>query len=256
MANRRPSRDDYEVRAQFLIDYATEHEPVTVRQLYYPAESAKVPGIGKDELDYRRVQDQVLKLRRSGRLDSNTVADLIPRWRWTYPFNSIRETVASIADRHRLNPWKDHEVLVEVWLDNDALAGTLEPITEELDVPLMVYRGFAAETFAWDAIQFHREREERRKIIVLHLGDFDRSGEDARNDLGNADPSLRKPTKDSSAGSPVKIGRLIEFGREFGVRMQFRHLAVTLDQNSLDRRRNRYPDPLLCETRAEARHRI
>ena len=72
MAKRRPTRDDYEVRAQFLIDYATEHEPVTVRQLYYAAESAKVPGIGKDELAYRRVQDQVLKLRRSGRLNTPT----------------------------------------------------------------------------------------------------------------------------------------------------------------------------------------
>ena len=140
-------------------------------------------------------------------------------------------------------------MLVEVWLDNDALAGTLEPITEELDVPLMVYRDFAADTFAWDAIQFHRERDERRKIIVLHLGDFDRPGEDARNHLGNADPSLRRPTVDGTAGSPVEIGRLIEFGRQFGVQIEFRHLAVTLDQIPSTEKQTGTPIPFSARRR-------
>ena len=33
-----------EERAEFLIDYASEHGPVTVRGLYYQAEVASLPG--------------------------------------------------------------------------------------------------------------------------------------------------------------------------------------------------------------------
>jgi hypothetical protein len=38
-----------EERAEFLIDYAAKHHPVTVRGLYYRAEVAGLPGIDKTE---------------------------------------------------------------------------------------------------------------------------------------------------------------------------------------------------------------
>jgi len=47
-----------EERAEFLIDYASEHGPVTVRGLYYQAEVASLPGISKDDKDYAKVQRQ------------------------------------------------------------------------------------------------------------------------------------------------------------------------------------------------------
>ena len=40
-----------EVRAEFLIDYAEKHGPVTVRGLYYQAEVNGVPGIEKEIAD-------------------------------------------------------------------------------------------------------------------------------------------------------------------------------------------------------------
>jgi hypothetical protein len=60
-----------EERAKFLLAYAAEHGPVTVRGLYYQAEVAGVPGIDKTELAYGRVQRQVLALRRAGRMPYN-----------------------------------------------------------------------------------------------------------------------------------------------------------------------------------------
>src|SRR5262249_9610811 len=61
----RATKAEMEERAQFLIEYAQQHGPVTVRGLYYQAEVAGVPGIDKTEAGYVKVQRQVLDLRRS-----------------------------------------------------------------------------------------------------------------------------------------------------------------------------------------------
>jgi len=65
---RRATKSEMEERAEFLIDYARTHGPVTVRGLYYQAEVAGIPGIDKTEGSYTKVQRQVLQLRRAGRI--------------------------------------------------------------------------------------------------------------------------------------------------------------------------------------------
>jgi hypothetical protein len=66
---RRATRDEMEERAAFLIDYATKHGPVNVRQLYYRAGVERIPGIEKTESGYTKIQRQVLTLRREKRLE-------------------------------------------------------------------------------------------------------------------------------------------------------------------------------------------
>jgi len=61
---RRATKAEMGERAQFLIRYAEEHGPMTVRGLYYQAEVNGVPGITKDDA---KVQQQVLNLRRATR---------------------------------------------------------------------------------------------------------------------------------------------------------------------------------------------
>jgi hypothetical protein len=204
---RRATADEMEVRAAFLIGYATRHQPVTVRQLYYAAETHGVPGIGKDERDYEKVQQQVLRLRREGRLAYDTIADLTRWQRKPRSYDSVEDALAHTAQFYRRNLWRDAAVLVEVWLDKDALAGAVYPVTAEYDVPLMVYRGFSSETFAWEAVQAHGDED--RPVVILHVGDFDRAGEDARHDLER---------------------KLRAFAAEAGLRILFHHLGVTLDQ--------------------------
>ena len=98
-------------------------------------------------------------------------------------------------------------MFVEVWLDKDALAGVIYPVTAENDVPLMSYRGFSSETFAYEAVQNYAD--ETRPLVILHLGDFDRAGEDARKDLER---------------------KLRRFAAEVGIEVHFIHLGVTLEQ--------------------------
>jgi hypothetical protein len=76
---RRATKAEMEERAEFLLAYAAEHGPVTVRGLYYQAEVAAVPGIDKTENAYGRVQRQVLALRRAGRMPYKHISDAT-RW--------------------------------------------------------------------------------------------------------------------------------------------------------------------------------
>ena len=50
----RATKADMEVRAQFLIDYAEEHGPVTVRGLFYAATVSGVLGIEKTDAGYNK----------------------------------------------------------------------------------------------------------------------------------------------------------------------------------------------------------
>ena len=93
----RGSSEEMEVRAAFLIGYAANHQPVTVRGLYYQAESFHIPGIDKTENGYRKVQYLVLKLRREGRLPYEHISDLTRWMRKPKSYNSIADAAQATA---------------------------------------------------------------------------------------------------------------------------------------------------------------
>ena len=172
---RRASPSEMEQRASFLIEYAEEHGPITVRGLYYQAEVAGVPGIDKTENSYEKVQRQILNLRRCGRLKYANISDATRWMRKPCSYSSIKEALAETARLYRRNLWQYAKDYVEVWIEKDALAGVICPITEQYDVPLMVARGFSSETYEAVAAR----DDDPRDYYVYYLGDFDRSGVDA-----------------------------------------------------------------------------
>ena len=125
-----------EERAEFLIDYAAEHGPVTVRGLYYQAEVAGVPGIDKTDSSYAKVQRQVLNLRREGRLDYGDISDATRWMRKPRSHDSVEDAIAHTARTYRRSLWTDAETYVEIWCEKDALAGTIYPVTSKFDVAL------------------------------------------------------------------------------------------------------------------------
>jgi hypothetical protein len=178
---RRATRAEMEERAEFLVDYAEAHGPITVRGLYYQAEVAGIPGIDKTEASYGKVQRQVLELRRGGRLDYEHIADATRWMRKPTSHDSIRDALEETARTYRRNLWRDTDTYVEIWIEKDALAGVIYPITARYDVPLMVTRGFSSETFAYEAVAARGDDE--RDYCVYYFGDFDRSGRDGARSL-------------------------------------------------------------------------
>jgi hypothetical protein len=203
----RATKAEMEERAEFLIDYASEHGPVTVRGLYYQAEVASLPGISKDDKDYAKVQRQVLKLRREGRLSYSDIADATRWMRKPKTHDSVEDALKDTARFYRKALWADADSYVEIWVEKDALAGVIYPTTSLYDVPLMVTRGFSSETFAYEAVA--AREGDRRNYHVYYLGDFDRAGQDAASSLQE------------------KLGR---FANEEGIDLVFAQIAVTEQQ--------------------------
>jgi len=204
---RRATAGEMEERAQFLIAYAREHHPVTVRGLYYQCEVAGVPGIDKTENSYSKVQHQVLELRRQGRLPYRWIADATRRQRRPYTCLNMADALDDSVRTYRRSLWQDADADVEIWCEKDALAGVIDQVTMEYDVPLMVSRGFTSETFAFEAVDAYVGSG--RPVMVYALYDFDRSGADAARSLKE---------------------KLYRFGMERGVIVRFNLIGLTLDQ--------------------------
>jgi len=204
---RRATQDEMEERAEFLIDYARDHGPVTVRQLFYAATVARIPGIDKTEAGYNKVQVQVLDLRRRGRMAYSRVSDSTRYMRRPRTYDGWEDALQSTAAFYRKSLWADSAEEVEIWLEKSALAGVLYPVTSEYDVPLMPTGGYSSETFAYSAVD--NLRHSGKTLVVYALYDFDRSGQDAALSLQE------------------KVER---FGAEFDVPVQFHQLGLDYHQ--------------------------
>jgi hypothetical protein len=206
-SRRRATKAEMEKRAEFLVDYAEQHGPITVRGLYYQAEVAGIPGIDKTDGGYDKVQAQVLKLRRSGRLSYEHIADATRWMRKPRTYNGIENALEETARLYRKSLWADADAYVEIWLEKDALAGVVVPVTSKFDVPLMVTRGYSSETFAYEAVD--QRGDDGRDYVIYYFGDFDRAGVDAARSLHE---------------------KLDRFAADCPFRVIFRHMAITEEQ--------------------------
>jgi hypothetical protein len=149
--------------------------PMTVRQAFYQATVAGL--VEKSEAGYSKVQVDLTVMRKMGILSYDWLADNTRWQRKPKSFGSIEEALADTARLYRKALWRDADSYVEVWLEKDALAGVVLPITASYDVPLMVARGYASLSFLHSAAEQIAELD--RPAYLYHLGDFDPSGVNA-----------------------------------------------------------------------------
>jgi hypothetical protein len=164
-----------EERAEALVAIVDRSKPCTVRQVFY---QATVRGlVEKSEAGYGKVQRQLVDLRRAGRVPYASIADNTCWQRKPVTFDSPAEAVERTAASYRRAVWSELDSYPEVWLEKDALAGVLMPVTRRYDVPLMVSRGYASLSYLHEAASHMRELG--KDVAILHFGDHDPSGRDA-----------------------------------------------------------------------------
>jgi len=150
-------------------------KPMTVRQVFY---QASVRGIvEKSEGGYTKVQTDLVQMRRAGKLPYDWLADNTRWQRKPSTYNSVQEALEETARFYRKALWRDADAYVEVWLEKDALAGVVYPVTDMYDVPLMVARGYASLSFLHSAAEHINTLEV--PTFIYHFGDFDPSGVNA-----------------------------------------------------------------------------
>lgn len=155
-----------------LVRIVYEIRPCSVRQAYYQATVRSV--VDKTDNGYDRVQRALVNLRRGGRIPFASITD---NTRWQIRPNtyiSLEDALEELARLYRRSVWDDVEAHVEVWLEKDALAGVVHPITSYFDVPLQVARGFSSLSFLYSAAEYITRLA--KPAYIYHLGDFDPSG--------------------------------------------------------------------------------
>jgi hypothetical protein len=172
---KRSTKNDVLRRRERLYDIVRAMQPMTVRQVFY---QATVRGlVEKSESGYGMVQTDLTVMRRSGVLPYDWLADHTRWQRKPRTFSSVEQALNDTARLYRKALWADADAYVEVWLEKDALAGVVWPITALYDVPLMVARGYASLSFLHDAAEYIGDLDV--PIFIYHCGDFDPSGVNA-----------------------------------------------------------------------------
>lgn len=168
----RATQAEMEARYSSLVALAHEHGPCSVRHIYYRAVVDQI--VTKDDSGYNKVQRAVLHLRREGSIPYWLITDNT-RYRispdvWTGPEAALRH----VADSYRRDLWAS-DVRVEVWVESDSIAGTIQQVTQQWAVPLFVCRGQVSESFAHSAVEeWHHDPDQHR--VVLYIGDHDPAG--------------------------------------------------------------------------------
>lgn len=172
---RRSTKAEVEARRSALYGIVVEQRPMTVRQVFYQATVQNL--IEKTEAGYTKVQTDLVKMRQDGSLPYSWLADNTRWQRRPRTFDSVQDALEDTARFYRKSLWTEAEVYVEVWLEKDALAGVVMPVTSEYDVPLMVARGYASLSFLHSAAA--EITDIGKPTYIYHLGDFDPSGVNA-----------------------------------------------------------------------------
>ncbi|MGE3782056.1 MAG: hypothetical protein AB7H71_04860 [Alphaproteobacteria bacterium] len=187
---RRSTKAEVEHRRNELHDIVAGMHPMTVRQVFY---QTSVRGIvEKSETGYNKVQNDLVLMRRAGELPYNWLSDSTRWQRKPRSFNGAEDALRETARLYRKALWAEADCYVEVWIEKDALAGVLYPITSMYDVPLMVARGYASLSFLQSAAEYIDEIDV--PTYVYHLGDYDPSGVDAGEKI---DETLRELAPDA-----------------------------------------------------------
>jgi hypothetical protein len=146
-----------------------------VRQVFY---QATVQGlVPKSEAGYAIVKHDLGLMRKAGDLPYEWLADNTRWQRKPQTWDSIEEALDATARFYRKSLWRDADAYVELWLEKDALAGVVYPVTELYDVPLMVARGYASLSFLHSAAEYINGLS--IPAFIYHCGDFDPSGVNA-----------------------------------------------------------------------------
>lgn len=98
---------------------------------------------------------------------------------WDDPANALD----AITAQYRIDLWDNQPTRVEVWVEKDAVIGTIQGVCERNRVPYFACRGNVSTSELWKAGRRLQDYiEQGQDVVVLHLGDHDPSGIDMTRD--------------------------------------------------------------------------
>jgi len=157
-----------------MYDILREHNPMTVRQVYYQLVSRQV--CENSVAAYKRVSNALVVARQEGLIPWEWIEDRLRRPRAVSMWRDLADFAETASQAYRRDVWETQPVYIEVWLEKDALSGVFEDMLSPYGVTLNVGRGYDGWSSLYHAAQ--RYLKCGRDVTILYFGDFDPSGED------------------------------------------------------------------------------
>ena len=171
-----------ETANDILEEYEAQGFDLTLRQLYYQFVARDL--IENTMKSYNRLGSIVNDARLAGLIDWDRIEDrtrsLSSNPHWAHPAN----LVGKCAKWFQVDKWQRQPIRLEVWIEKEALAGVIEGVCTQNDVPFFCCRGYTSQSEMYkaaDRMKFYNL--ERQQVVILHLGDHDPSGIDMTRDI-------------------------------------------------------------------------
>lgn len=156
--------------------------PMTLRQTYYALVSSGV--IPKTENAYRQLGTIVKDLREDGKIpwewvvDNNRVVNAARTW------NGLQGLLDDAALMYRRDLMRNQDVAIQVWAESDSIGSVIANVARRYAIPTYIGRGYSSRGYLWEAAKDIVEASDAGKqTVVLHVGDYDPSGEDIFRDV-------------------------------------------------------------------------
>lgn len=189
---------------QIIADYQAQGFRLTLRQLYYQFVSRDL--IANTLKEYKRLGSIINDARLAGHIDWDAIEDRTRSVRSLAHWGSPTDIVEACASQFRVDKWEGQPYRPEVWIEKEALAGVVDGVCRELDIPYLSCRGYTSQSEMWSsAMRLADIAKGGQTPLILHFGDHDPSGIDMSRDIGD---------------------RL----EMFGASVEFRRLALNMDQ--------------------------
>jgi hypothetical protein len=155
---------------------------MTLRQLYYQLVSRDI--IANKLREYANLSGLLTDARMCGLTDWDAIEDRLRIPSTPNSWDDAEEGLETIIDLFELPRMREQKVCIEVWVEKDALSGVLKRVTRKFHIPILVNRGYSSASAMFDAYnRFKKAREEKHKVRILYLGDYDPSGMDMIRDV-------------------------------------------------------------------------
>jgi len=162
-----------EKRFEILKQAYDEEGSMTLRRCFYIL-------VGKNEIKnstsaYQNLSLKLVEAREKGWVGWNMMVD---RHRQILKRNtsiSFEDAFENLCYYYRKDSMQDQDFYVEVWIEKDAVASVIYNFTSELDIPLLVGKGFPSITHLKKASD--RFKEQNKPCKILYISDFDPEGE-------------------------------------------------------------------------------
>lgn len=182
----KPRRETLEMIEQadaILMEYKQNRWATpTLRQLYYQFVSRDL--FANTMANYNKLVRNVSLGRLMGSIDWTHLVDRERPKRGNYRWKSIEAMLNYFAGEYTPDLWAYQDVRVEVWIEKNALIGTIQGVCLHNGVDYMSCKGYASQTMLYEAAERVREADdEGKRLIILHLGDHDPSGIDMTRDI-------------------------------------------------------------------------